>query len=154
MKLNKIVGLGLAIALGLNLVGCKSTTDTPTESEIELNQSKATYEMVYQEIEESLPYECMEVSDNHYRDDKNYWLLTVIYVFDSKEEGVMNFKQEREKRVNKMVDYHREVNEKYNPLGIQVTVKVCYTYDQFDRYCLITEYGVDDNNFIVEEYNE
>ena len=31
MKLNKIVGLGLAITLGLNLVGCQSTTDNPIE---------------------------------------------------------------------------------------------------------------------------
>ena len=136
MKLNKIVGLGLAIALGLNLVGCKSTTDTPTESEIELNQSKSTFEMVYQEVEESLPYECMEVSSH--KEDEIYWFISVDYVFDSYEEGVVNTRQEREKRVAKMVDYHKEINEKYNPLGIEIIVKVCYPYDQFEEYFLIT----------------
>ena len=41
MKLNKIVGLGLVMALGLNLIGCKSTTDNPTE--MELNQSEEVF---------------------------------------------------------------------------------------------------------------
>lgn len=154
MKLNKIVGLGLAIALGLNLVGCQSTTDSPTE--MELNQSEQVFNRVYQEVEESLPYECMEISTYGDENCDIYWAIDVDYIYDSYEEeknvtSVTEEKERKEEVVNKMIDYHKEINKKYNPLGIKVIVKVCYPNNQFEEYYLITDDYVEDNGFIVED---
>ncbi len=147
MKNKKMISLLMVGLLSSSLlVGCKSTQDETVEVVTEKMQGVSQERLleIQNEIEQDLPYECMEVGTY----EGTNWLLCVYYKYDPMEEGDLNLKQDREKLANEMIDYHKELNEKYNSEGVKVNVKITYTYDEYSKYYLITNEYIDDSCFI------
>ncbi len=143
MKLNKITSLLMVSLLSCTLmVGCKSTIDTDEPIKIEVSQQR--YNEIYQEIKNNLPYDCMEAET--YEDVT--WLMKVCYKYDpytiESIDSVTEDKEERKRLMEEMIEYHKELNEKYNSEGVQISVIIEYDEENY----MITDEFVDYDEFL------